>query len=83
LLGNGSINKFPRRQILGKQSAARLHKILTTEEVFSLWSSTCLVLGNRTVNVSTIIEGVSMRGPCRRFIGNNKGRLRAIVAEKP
>jgi hypothetical protein len=23
-----------------------------------------------------------MRGPCRRFIGNNKGRLRVVAAEK-
>jgi hypothetical protein len=24
-----------------------------------------------------------MRGPCRRFIGDNKGRLRVVAAEKP
>jgi hypothetical protein len=31
---------------------------LTTKEVFSMWSMPCSVLGNRTLNMSTITEGV-------------------------
>jgi hypothetical protein len=52
--------------------------ILTTGKVFSMWSAPCLVLGNRAVNMSTIIEGVFYawsvskiyRGQQRSFASN-------------
>jgi hypothetical protein len=37
LLGNGLVNKFPQRQILGKESVARLKAI--EEAVFSMSSA--------------------------------------------
>jgi hypothetical protein len=50
LLGNGLVNKFTQRRILGKQSLLGYATILTTEEMFSLWSASCSVLSNRTVD---------------------------------
>jgi hypothetical protein len=34
--GNGSVNKFPRRQILGKQSVARLRNNSDSRSVFNV-----------------------------------------------
>jgi hypothetical protein len=83
LLGNGLSNKFSRRQIRGKQSCARLRNNSDNRRVFSMWSASCPVLGNRTVNTSTIIKGVFYEWSVPKVIGDNKGRLRVLTAEKP
>jgi hypothetical protein len=57
LLGNGWVSKSPRRQIRGKKNQFLGYATILTTEVYSMWSAPFPVLGNRTANTSTIIEG--------------------------
>jgi hypothetical protein len=46
--------------------------ILTTEEVFSMWSAPCPVLSN---NCKHVYNMCFLWCPCRSFVGDSEGRL--------
>jgi hypothetical protein len=46
-----------------------------------MWSVSCPVLSNRTVNTSIII--CFLWSPCQRCIGDCEGLLQSVIAEKP
>jgi hypothetical protein len=51
LIGNWLVNKFLLNSLLLGYAT-----ILTTEELFSMWSTQCPVLSNKSVNLSTIVH---------------------------
>jgi hypothetical protein len=54
LLGNGLVNKFLETFLVNSPLLGYATILIT--EVFSMWSALCLVLSNRTVNTSAIID---------------------------
>jgi hypothetical protein len=81
LLGNGLVNKFPRKQILGKQSVARLRNnsdnrrsvFIVVRAMPSVTQQNCKHIYN---------NGCFLWCPCRRFIVDSEGRWQSVIAEK-
>jgi hypothetical protein len=81
LLGNGLVNKFPRREILGKQSIARLRNNSRKRSVFSVVHAMPRAKQQNCKDVYN--NRCFLWCPCRRFIGGSKGRLQSVITEKP
>jgi hypothetical protein len=77
LLGNRLVNKFPPRQILGKQSGATLCNRR------SVFSGVRAVPSAKQQNCKHVYNNrCFLWGRCRSFIGDSEGRLQPVIAEK-
>jgi hypothetical protein len=81
LLGNGLVNNFALKQILGKQSVARLRN--NSDNRRSVFDVVCTMPSSKQQNYKHVYSyRCFLWGLCRRFIGDSEGRLQSVVAEK-
>jgi hypothetical protein len=81
LLSNGLVNKSPWRQILGKQSLARL---CNNSDNRSVYTVVCAMPSAKQQNCEHVYNNTCfLWGRCRRFIGDSEGQLQSVIAEKP
>jgi hypothetical protein len=80
LLGNGLIKQFLRRQIIGKQSIARLRN--NSDNRRSVFNMVHAMPSAKQQNYKHVyINRCFQWGLCRRFIGDTEGCLQSVIAE--